>query len=59
MDIQLKARLSAYSNIKIENCTSQSVTDITKEQIDSLFDDTTLPRPVSKEDIDSLFVKGE
>lgn len=55
MDIKLQAKLSAYSKIELPVCPGSDTESITKEQIDSLFDDNTQPKRVPNEAIDSLF----
>lgn len=70
MDIRLNARLSAYGKFPPANCGCSADT-VTKEEIDSLFGETTTPtippsgnaptfvtcpsKDVTHEDIDSLF----
>ena len=55
MDIKLKARLSAYSNIELSSDICDRVDTITNDQIDLLFDETSAPKRVSEDAIASLF----
>lgn len=67
MDIRLNARLSAYGRIPVPSKPGCTVDEVTKEDIDSLFDESILPATkkepiyidttatVSHADIDALF----